>query len=228
MNTKLVIYPVDLQDQAGFLRFLARYARQGYQASRIYRSFTLFRRTDAPPRAYSMRFDPDSPPLETFRGADKIPGLNNGAEIFPTPGEPVWQQDWAKNVAGHYTDFVPCNISAAISAAARRLALPLLLLLLLLAGDTLPLAGAGSADARSLLFLGIATLLCAAAMVAIEVLACAVDTIHLRGLKQALETGIPYTIPPARYPLIRVKNFCVMFSMVPSLCLILVLLGYLW
>lgn len=134
MNTKLVIHPVDLQDQAGFLRFLDRYARQGYQASRIYRSFTLFRRTDAPPRAYSMRFDPDSPPLETFRGADKIPGLNNGAEIFPTPGEPVWQQDWAKNVAGHYTDFVPCNISAAISAAARRFALPLLLLLLLLAG----------------------------------------------------------------------------------------------
>lgn len=221
MNTKHVIHPVDLQDQAGFLRFLARYARQGYQASRIYRSFTLFRRTDTPPRAYSMRFDPDSPPLETFRGADKIPGLNNGAEIFPTPGEPVWQQDWAKNVAGHYTDFVPCNISAAISAAARRFALPLLLLLLLLAGD-------GSVDARSLLFLGIATLLCAAAMVAIEVLACAVDTIHLRGLKQALETGIPYTIPPARYPLIRVKNFCVMFSMVPSLCLILVLLGYLW
>ena len=228
MNTKLVIHPVDLQDQAGFLRFLARYARQGYQASRIYRSFTLFRRTDAPPRAYSMRFDPDSPPLETFRGADKIPGLNNGAEIFPTPGEPVWQQDWAKNVAGRYTDFVPCSISGAISAAARRLALPLLLLLLLLAGDTLPLAGAGSADARSLLFLGIATLLCAAAMVAIEVLAYAVDTLHLRGLKQALETGIPYTIPPARYPLIRVKNFCVMFSVVPSLCLILVLLGYLW
>ena len=74
----------------------------------------------------------------------------------------------------------------------------------------------------------IATLLCAAAMVAIEVLAYAVDTLHLRGLKQALETGIPYSTPPARYPLIRVKNFCVMFSMVPSLCLILVLLGYLW
>ena len=228
MNTKLVIHPVDLQDQAGFLRFLDRYARQGYQASRIYRSFTLFRRTDAPPRAYSMRFDPGSPPLASFQGADKIPGLNNGAEIFPTSGEPDWQQDWARNVACHYTDFVPYNISAAISAAVRRLALPLLLLLLLLAGDTLPLAEAGSADARSLLFLGIATLLCAAAMVAIEVLAYAVDTLHLRGLKQALETGIPYSTPPARYPLIRVKNFCVMFSMVPSLCLILVLLGYLW
>ena len=203
MNTKLVIHPVDLQDQAGFLRFLDRYARQGYQASRIYRSFTLFRRTDTPPRAYSMRFDPGSPPLASFQGTDRIPGLNNGAEIFPTLGEPAWQRDWARNVAGHYTDFVPYNLSAALSAAVRRLARPLLLL-------------------------GIITLLCAAAMAAIEVLAYAVDTLHLRGLKQALETGTAYSIPPARYPLIRVKNFCVMFSMVPSLCLLLVLLGYLW
>lgn len=228
MNTKLVIHPVDLQDQAGFLRFLDRYARQGYQASRIYRSFTLFRRTDTPPRAYSMRFDPGSPPLASFQGTDRIPGLNNGAEIFPTLGEPAWQRDWARNVAGHYTDFVPYNLSAALSAAVRRLALPLLLLLLVLAGDTLPLEGFGSADARSLLLLRIITLLCAAAMAAIEVLAYAVDTLHLRGLKQALETGTAYSIPPARYPLIRVKNFCVMFSMVPSLCLLLVLLGYLW
>ena len=59
MNYRVVIHSIDLQDREGFLAFLDAYARKGYEAVRIFRSFTVFRKTETPPRGYSMCFLPE-------------------------------------------------------------------------------------------------------------------------------------------------------------------------
>ena len=46
MNYRVVIHSIDLQDREGFLAFLDAYARKGYEAVRIFRSFTVFRKTE--------------------------------------------------------------------------------------------------------------------------------------------------------------------------------------
>lgn len=49
MNDRIVIHSIDLQDWEGFLAFLDAYARKGYEAVRIFRSFTVFRKTETLP-----------------------------------------------------------------------------------------------------------------------------------------------------------------------------------
>ena len=119
MNYRVVIHSIDLQDREGFLAFLDAYARKGYEAVRIFRSFTVFRKTETPPRGYSMRFLPEGAPRRQKPPAHPIPGLKNGVEIFPVPGED--DVHWAAAVSTHYPDFVPYSLSHAIAVAVRQL-----------------------------------------------------------------------------------------------------------
>ena len=118
MNYRVVIHSIDLQDREGFLAFLDAYARKGYEAVRIFRSFTVFRKTETPPRGYSMRFLPEGAPQRRKPPAPPIPGLKNGVEIFPVPGED--DVHWAEAVSTHYPDFVPYSLSHAIAVAVRQ------------------------------------------------------------------------------------------------------------
>lgn len=221
MNYRVVIHSIDLQDREGFLDFLDAYARKGYEAVRIFRSFTVFRKTETPPRAYSMRFLPEGAPQRQTSPVDPIPGLKNGVEIFPVPGED--DVHWAEAVSTHYTDFVPYDLSRAIVAAVRQLVVPIVLFIFLLIG------GSGALE---IFFIEIVSILAWAVILALwavvvigtEVLVFSVDTLHLRGLRQEAETGQPYRIPAARQGLIRVKNFFLMFDMVPSAVLVIAFL----
>ncbi len=51
MNYRVVIHSIDLQDREGFLAFLDAYARKGYEAVRIFRSFTVFEKRRPRPEA---------------------------------------------------------------------------------------------------------------------------------------------------------------------------------
>ena len=204
MHHRLVIHSVDLQDREGFLAFLHAYARKGYEAVRIFRSFTVFRKTETPPRGYSMRFLPERMPRRGEPPAKPIPGLKNGVEIFPVPGED--DAHWAEVVSTHYTDFVPYGLSHAIAVAVRQLAVvPLVLLVFLWCSGPGAVEGL-SGEVRALLVWAVVFALWAVMVVGREVLVFSVDTMHLRGLRREAETGRPYRIPAARQGLVKVKN----------------------
>lgn len=217
MNCRVVIHSIDLQDRKGFLAFLGAHAREGYEAVRIFRSFTVFRKTETPPSGYSMYFLPEGD--RRSASVPPIPGLKNDVVIFPVPGEDDTR--WAEKVSARYTDFVPYDLLHAVTVAVKQLVLPLALLMLLL------LRGAATIRvSEDLLFLGLGllTALWAVVVIGTEVLAFFVDTLHLRGLRQEAKTGQPYRIPAAQQRLIRVKNLCVMLDWLPSVVLVLVLL----
>lgn len=223
MHHRLVIHSVDLQDREGFLAFLHAYARKGYEAVRIFRSFTVFRKTETPPRGYSMRFLPERMPRRGEPPAKPIPGLKNGVEIFPVPGED--DAHWAEAVSTHYTDFVPYSLSHAIAVTVRQLVVvPIVLFALVFLLRSGP--GVGdllSAEIRSLFAWAVVFALWAVVVIGREVLVFSVDTMHLRGLRRAAETGRPYRTPAARQGLVKVKNCLVMLDIVPVGLLILAL-----
>lgn len=194
MNYRFAIHSIDLQDREGFLAFLNAYARKGYEAVRIFRSFTVFRKTETPPRAYSMRFLPEGAPRRQKPPVHPIPGLKNGVEIFPVPGED--DVHWAEAISTHYTDFVPYNLSHAIAVAVRDLAVvPIVLFVFLF------ISGPGavellSAQTMSILVWAVVFTLWAVAVIGREVFLFSVDTMHLRGLRREAETGQRYRIPP--------------------------------
>ena len=83
MNYRVVIHSIDLQDREGFLAFLDAYARKGYEAVRIFRSFTVFRKTELRPEAtvcassQRRRRQPAPPSRAQNRGRD-FPGPRGG------------------------------------------------------------------------------------------------------------------------------------------------------
>ena len=85
MNYRVVIHSIDLQDREGFLAFLDAYARKGYEAVRIFRSFTVFRKTETPPRGYSMRFLPEGAPQRRNAPGPSHPGAQKRGRDFPGP-----------------------------------------------------------------------------------------------------------------------------------------------
>ena len=66
-----------------------------------------------------MRFLPEGALQRRKPPAPPIPGLKNGVEIFPVPGED--DVHWAEAVSTHYPDFVPYSLSHAIAVAVRQL-----------------------------------------------------------------------------------------------------------
>ena len=217
MNYRVVIHSIDLQDREGFLAFLDAYARKGYEAVRIFRSFTVFRKTETPPRGYSMRFLPEGAPRRQKPPAPPIPGLKNGVEIFPVPG--VDDVHWAEAVSTHY------SLSHAIAVAVRQLVVvPIVLFVLVFLLRSGPEVGELlAAEIRSLFVWAVVFALWAVVVIGREILVFSVDTMHLRGLRREAETGQRYRIPAARQGLVKVKNCLVMLDIVPVGLLILAL-----
>ena len=224
MNYRVVIHSIDLQDREGFLAFLDAYARKGYEAVRIFRSFTVFRKTETPPRGYSMRFLPEGALQRRKPPAPPIPGLKNGVEIFPVPGED--DVHWAEAVSTHYPDFVPYSLSHAIAVAVRQwVVVPIVLFLLVFLLRSGP--GVGellAAEIRSLFVWAVVFALWAVVVIGREILVFSVDTMHLRGLRREAATGKRYRIPAARQGLVKVKNCLVMLDIVPVGILVLALI----
>ena len=218
MNYRVVIHSIDLQDREGFLAFLDAYARKGYEAVRIFRSFTVFRKTETPPRGYSMRFLPEGAPQRRKPPAPPIPGLKNGVEIFPVPG--------ADDVSTHYPDFVPYSLSHAIAVAVRQLVVvPIVLFVLVFLLRSGPEVGELlAAEIRALFVWAVVFALWAVVVIGREILVFSVDTMHLRGLRREAETGQRYRIPAARQGLVKVKNCLVMLDIVPVGLLVLALI----
>ena len=224
MNYRVVIHSIDLQDREGFLAFLDAYARKGYEAVRIFRSFTVFRKTETPPRGYSMCFLPEGALQRRKPPAPPIPGLKNGVEIFPVPGED--DVHWAEAVSTHYPDFVPYSLSHAIAVAVRQwVVVPIVLFVLVFLLRSGPEVGELlAAEIRSLFVWAVVFALWAVVVIGREVLAFSVDTMHLRGLRREAETGQRYRIPAARQGLVKVKNCLVMLDIVPVGILVLALI----
>ena len=217
MNYRVVIHSIDLQDREGFLAFLDAYARKGYEAVRIFRSFIVFRTTETPPRGYIMRFLPEGTSRRQKPPAPPIPGLKNGVEIFPLPGED--DVHWAEAVSTHYPDFVPYSLSHAIAVAVRQLVVvPIVLFVLVFLLRSGPEVGELLAEEIRSLFAW------AVVVIGREILVFSMDTMHLRGLRREAETGQRYRIPAARQGLVKVKNCLVMLDIVPVGLLVLALI----
>lgn len=207
MNYKLAVHAVDIQDYDGFLSFLSIYARKGYKAIRIYRSFTIFQKTDSPPTQYHMRFLPEKNDCINM-SSPPIKGLKNGIEIFPQAGPLSARESWNETVIKNYPTFVPYSIISLISRTIRFLILPVILLLTFLSfimpimqhsSSSVPLDSTSSV-LYLILFSSIACIF------AIDLFAYVINTIHLRGLKQSLLSGVLYSSSSSLRSFVFIKN----------------------
>lgn len=221
MNHKLRIHPVDLQDYDGFLAFLEENANEGYEAVRIYRSCSVFRKSDAPPKSYSMAY---APPQEEVPAVPSVPGLKNDVAIFPAKGPDAWRARWPQDLVEHYGEIVPYNLSAVLRSI-RYLILPVVLFVAFLLfvkpvtqADAVP---AGS-SAHTLFPFLLAIFLLVLLNLFVGVFSYAINTIHLRGARQALREGRVYTASASLRTPVTIKNLLVMLDLVPDILLILV------
>ncbi len=143
METKRVIHPTDLLDREGFLRFLNEQARKGWEVESIGPFSTTFRKTDTPPRGYTMAYDRDKVwPYENEEGYHIVPCSLEGFAVYPTDELVLPDLTWPEQVLGSQ-DSAP---SLAFSDRLRSLplVLPFVVLLDLLGLDrwgTEPLEG---------------------------------------------------------------------------------------
>ena len=97
MKGKRIIHPVDIQDREGFLRFLNDQARKGWEVESIGPFSTTFRKTDTPPRGYTMAYDRDKVwPYENEEGYHIVPCSLEGFAVYPTDElvlpDPTWPE----------------------------------------------------------------------------------------------------------------------------------------
>lgn len=143
METKRITHPTDLLDREGFLRFLNDQARKGWEVESIGPFSTTFRKTDTPPRGYTMAYDRDKVwPYENEEGYHIVPCSMEGFAVYPTDELILPDPTWPEQVLGSQ-DSAP---SLAFSDRLRSLplVLPFVVLLYLLGLDrwgTEPLEG---------------------------------------------------------------------------------------
>lgn len=105
MKGKRIIHPVDIQDRDGFLRFLTDQAREGWEAVNVGLNATWFRKTDRPPRGYTMWINPNGGELRDpakramFESREDVEAEN--AKILEHSG-PI-PEDWKKVGSPHYS-----------------------------------------------------------------------------------------------------------------------------
>lgn len=97
METKRITHPTDLLDREGFLRFLNDQARKGWEVESIGPFSTTFRRTDTPPRGYTMVYDRDGGwPYVSDEGYHVLPCSVEGFAVYPTDElilpDPTWPE----------------------------------------------------------------------------------------------------------------------------------------
>lgn len=131
MGSKLKINPVDLQDREGFLAYLQEQAKEGWEATHIWRTATVFRRTENPPKGYAMGFDPDGEwPEKNEQGQQRVSGhVSTGVGIYPADRPASPDPAWPEKVLdefGHTPSFTTLHLGGRISKGC-----PLAVLLLL-------------------------------------------------------------------------------------------------
>ena len=196
MNYRVVIHSIDLQDREGFLAFLDAYARKAMKRCGFSAASPCSEKRRPRPEATVCassqrgRRRGESPP------APPIPGLKNGVEIFPVPGED--DVHWAAAVSTHYPDFVPYSLSHAIAVAVRQLVVvPIVLFLLVFLLRSGPEVGELlAAEIRSLFVWAVVFALWAVVVIGREVLVFSVDTMHLRGCAGRQRPASAIAFPP--------------------------------
>lgn len=143
MKGKRITHPVDILDREGFLRFLNDQARKGWEVESISPFSTTFRKTDTPPRGYTMVYSRDGGwPYVSDEGYHVLPCSVEGFAVYPTDEILLPDPTWPEQVLGSQ-DSAP---SLAFSDRLRSLplVLPFVVLLDLLGLDrwgTEPLEG---------------------------------------------------------------------------------------
>ena len=134
METKRVTHPVDLLDREGFLRFLNDQARQGWAVQEIGAFSSVFQKTDAPPRGYTMAYDRDKVwPYENQEGYHVIPCSVEGFIVYPTDEILLPDPTWPEQVLDEFENTPPLAFANRLQALP--LVLPLIVLLELLGVD---------------------------------------------------------------------------------------------
>ena len=136
MGSKLKINPVDLQDREGFLAYLQEQAKEGWEATHIWRTATVFQRTENPPKGYTMGYDPDGEwPEKNEQGKQRVSGhVSTGVGIYPADQPASPDPAWPEGVLddfGHTPSFGTLGLGGRIAQGS-----PIAILLLLLFRDT--------------------------------------------------------------------------------------------
>lgn len=136
MGSKLKINPVDLQDREGFLAYLQEQAKEGWEATHIWRTATVFRRTEDPPKGYAMGFDPDGEwPERNEQGQQRVSGhVSTGIGIYPADCPASPDPAWPEAILEKYSQVSQFSHLELGNRMTR--ILPLLILLILAAQGT--------------------------------------------------------------------------------------------
>lgn len=224
MNYKILPHAVDLQDYDGFLAFLKGQSQLGYEAIHIYRTFTIFRKSGAPPNRYCMRFLPEGSAQAAEASSGRIKGLNNGVSVYAQAGEPAWRRSWAKNLTEHYTEFVPYSLGGLLLRIFRFVMLPVIMLVCYGIFSQNPSQNIYAGIPKPLVF---AVLLWTVIVVGTEVIEYVVDTIHLHGLKKAVSMDSIYSQKKRLRPFVLLKNVLIGLGLLPHIIVALAILVYL-
>ena len=131
METKRVTHPVDLLDREGFLRFLNEQARQGWEVESIGTFSTTFRKTNTPPRGYTMSYQRDIDwEYENQEGYHVIPCSVEGFIVYPTDEIVLADPTWPEQVLDEFGHSPPLAFADRLRSLP--LVLPLIVLLELL------------------------------------------------------------------------------------------------
>ena len=189
MKSKRITHPVDLFDREGFLRFLNDQARQGWEVESIGTFSTTFRKTNTPPRGYTMVYDREgSWPYVSEEGYHVLPCSVEGFAVYPTDEIVLADPAWPDQVLGEL-DIPP---SLAFSDRIRSLpqVLPFVVLLDLL-GVSLSRHGPISDVPIEGLMFWVLLVLCIVALSG-AVLMAWTDHSHIRGLRAARDRKTVY------------------------------------
>lgn len=221
MLYKIKIHSIDIQDHDGFLAFLNAHSHDGLAAVRVYRSFTIFKKTDSPSVGYSMQFLPDY----DLMNEDRIPGLQNGVEIRSVV-ELVSPPDntWPRTVIENYKTFTQNSVGLLISKVVRRILIPVafFIILLLFGGDSFH-TGTQSflAEFKVVPHDVLLLLVLMGILFFVNAFSVLIDYVHLKGLKKALNKETAYVSSPGMRGIVVVKNLLMAVYLVPCVIIIL-------
>lgn len=189
METKRVTHPVDLLDREGFLRFLNDQARKGWEVESIGTFSTTFRKTDSPPRGYTMVYDRNGGwPYVSDEGYHVLPCSVEGFAVYPTDEIVLADPTWPEQVLDEFGN--PPSLAFGNRLRALPLVLPLLVLLELLGVSLSRHGPISNVPIEGLMF----WVLLAFCLVALSgaVLMLWVEHCHKKGLRAARERKTVY------------------------------------
>ncbi len=189
METKRITHPADLLDREGFLRFLNDQARKGWEVESIGTFSTTFRKTDTPPRGYTMVYDREGGwPYVSDEGYHVLPCSLEGFAVYPTDEIVLPDPTWPEQVLGELD--IPPSLAFGNRFRSLPLVLPFVVLLDLL-GVSLSRHGLISNVPIEGLMFWVLLVLCIVALSG-AVLMLWTDHCHIRGLRDARDRKTVY------------------------------------